>query len=274
MNITQRLLVVVLFFVLNHCAGQEDNRETGQEEMPKERNSEMEERKAMQAAMDSFSLDYLMGKFNPAIEKGFAKIPGEYASRANMYLRKDAYEAFMRMYKAAREDGITLRILSATRNFEAQKGIWEAKWTGQRILSSGENAKKAFPDPKERALKILEYSSMPSTSRHHWGTDIDFNSLNNRYFEAGEGKKVYDWLTTNAARYGFGQPYTPKGAERPYGYNEEKWHWSYLPIAKILTQKAKKELENDMIRGFMGAETARAIDIKTKFILGINPKCK
>ncbi|NJK84501.1 MAG: M15 family metallopeptidase [Saprospiraceae bacterium] len=45
------------------------------------------------------------------------------------------------------------------------------------------------PNPQERALKILKYSSMPGTSRHHWGTDIDLNSFSNSYFEQGEGKK-------------------------------------------------------------------------------------
>ena len=49
---------------------------------------------------------------------------------------------------------------------------------------------------------------MPSTSRHHWGTDIDLNSLNNSYFSSGKGLKEYDWLTTNANHYGFYQVYT------------------------------------------------------------------
>ena len=43
--------------------------------------------------------------------------------------------------------------------------------------------------------EIMKYSSMPSTSRHHWGTDIDLNSLENSYFEKGEGKKYsIGWL--------------------------------------------------------------------------------
>ena len=32
---------------------------------------------------------------------------------------------------------------------------------------------------------------MPSTSRHHWGTDLDLNNLNNSYFTSGKGKKIY-----------------------------------------------------------------------------------
>jgi LAS superfamily LD-carboxypeptidase LdcB len=140
-------------------------------------------------------------------------------------------------------------------------------------LSSGENAARDYPDPKARALKILNYSAMPGTSRHHWGTDIDLNALNNKYFGEGEGLKVYQWLTTHAAEYGFCQPYSKKGALRPEGYNEEKWHWSYLPVAKPLTDLAKQQLKNDMIKGFKGAEAATQIDVVKNYVLGINQDC-
>ena len=45
----------------------------------------------------------------------------QHCSAQGMYLRKEAYEAFKEMYTAAKKDGVTLRIISATRNFEAQK---------------------------------------------------------------------------------------------------------------------------------------------------------
>ncbi len=233
-----------------------------------------ENRLAMQAVADEFSLDYLMGKFDPVEHPDFTLIDPVYSSRAGMYLRKDAYEAFQRMHKAALEDTVRLIIISATRNFYAQKGIWEAKWTGQRRIEGGQDASKAFPDPKERALKILKFSSMPSTSRHHWGTDIDLNNLTNEFFEKGEGLRIYTWLQENAADFGFCQPYTPKDAGRPFGYNEEKWHWSFMPVAQPLTHKAAKDLRDSMITGFEGAEVAAEIGVVEKYVLGINPKCK
>jgi len=229
---------------------------------------------AMQNLADEFTLDYLMGKFDPAGHPDFTLVDPQYASREGMYLRKDTYEAFKKMHAAALEDSVQLVIRSATRNFESQKGIWEAKWTGQRKIEGGQDATKAFPDPKERALKILKFSSMPSTSRHHWGTDIDLNNLTNAYFEKGEGLKVYTWLQANAADFDFCQPYTAKDAGRPFGYNEEKWHWSYLPVAQPLTYKAARELNDEMISGFMGSEVAGEIDVVEKYVLGINPECK
>lgn len=220
-----------------------------------------------------FSLDYLMGKFDPARHPDFVLVDKKYANAEGYYLRKETYAAFKKMWEAAQADNVTLTILSATRNFYRQKAIWEAKWSGSRQIENGTNAALKYPNPKIRALKILEYSSMPGTSRHHWGTDIDLNDLDNFTFEHGRGRKVYEWLQNHAHEYGFCQPYTEKDQSRPDGYNEEKWHWSFTPISKQLTEIAAQHLQNQMIGGFQGAETARELDIVKKYVLGINPSC-
>lgn len=218
-----------------------------------------------------FDIKYIMGRFEPADHPDFARIDPTMASRSDMYLRKDAYEAFKRMREAAAAEGVKLFIISATRNFAYQKGIWEAKWRGERLVD-GQNLAETMPNAAQRALKILEYSSMPGSSRHHWGTDIDLNELQDKYFtENGEGRKIYAWLSAHAAEYGFCQPYS---AGRPHGYHEEKWHWSYLPVARQLTRMAARQMTDDMIQGFSGAETAKSIGIVQKYVLGINEECK
>ena len=221
----------------------------------------------------SFDANYIMGKFDPAQHPDFVKVDKKYADVEGYFLRKETYASFEKMCEAAKADGVTLTIVSATRNFERQRAIWEGKWSGSRLIENGANAAKKYPDPKTRALKILEYSSMPGSSRHHWGTDIDLNDLDNYTFEQGPGKKVYDWLQKHAHEYGFCQPYTPKGDARPNGYNEEKWHWSYIPVAKKLTDLAARTLTDDMIGGFKGAETAIEIKVVEKYVLGINQEC-
>lgn len=218
------------------------------------------------------TIDYLMGKFDPNTHLDFIQIEKKYASRAGMRLHKQTYEAFLNMRKAAAEEGIQLKILSATRPFDHQKRIWESKWSGARQVD-GKPLPKSHPDPKQRALKILEYSSMPGTSRHHWGTDIDINALNNAYFDKGNGLKEYEWLVKNAPGFGFCQPYSPKGTERPDGYNEEKWHWSYLPISKALTEQYNLRIKSADISGFEGAEAAALIDVVPKYVMGINKDC-
>jgi LAS superfamily LD-carboxypeptidase LdcB len=220
----------------------------------------------------SITLDYLLGKFDPKKNNEFIKVDQKHASKADFYLRKDTYDAFQKMYEVAKKDGIQLQIISATRPFSHQKSIWEAKWTGNRKID-GQDISKTINDPVNRALKILEYSSMPGTSRHHWGTDMDINALTNEYFDKGKGLKEYEWLVKNAAQFGFCQPYSQKGKDRPNGYNEEKWHWSYLPFAKKLTDQYKLRLNDESISGFEGAETATKIGVVEKYVLGINTEC-
>ncbi|MEY4927148.1 MAG: hypothetical protein RI894_1584 [Bacteroidota bacterium] len=213
----------------------------------------------------------LMGKFDPASHPDFVAIPRDYTDGGqSYYLRKEAMAAFKLMHEAAKKEGINFFIISATRNFDRQKQIWESKWTGKTIVG-GKNLAKAVTDPTERAYKILTYSSMPSTSRHHWGTDFDLNSLEPAYFSKGQGKKVYDWLVAHAAEYGYAQPYT---AGRTSGYNEEKWHWSYTPLSRKYTQNYAKNIKNSEITGFLGSETAATIDMVNKYVLGVAETCK
>jgi len=220
------------------------------------------------------TVDFITGHFNPATDSTFVQISEKYADRRGMYMKKQAFDSFIKMWADAKKDGVDLVIRSAARNFDYQKGIWERKWTGKTILSNGENAATVYSKPEERALKILEYSSMPGTSRHHWGTDIDFNNFNNEWFESGEGLKLFNWLEEHAADYGYCRPYTQKGENRPHGYNEEKWHWSYMPLSQAYTEFAKTELNNINIKGFKGSEVANSIDVINKYILGINHSCK
>ena len=229
--------------------------------------------KSTMSSISPITLDDVMGKFIPAEDDDFVIIDMAYASRENMYLHKDTYSAFLKMHAAAKEDSINLTIRSATRNFYDQKRIWENKWNGNTLVEGGQNLAKTVADPKDRALIILKFSSMPGSSRHHWGTDIDINNFENNYFESGQGLKEYNWLVENAPSFGFCQPYTAKDNQRPNGYNEEKWHWSYLPVAVPLTRFVEKHLLNNMIEGFEGATTAQAIDIKTNYMLGINKTC-
>ncbi|MEM9835523.1 MAG: M15 family metallopeptidase [Bacteroidota bacterium] len=221
------------------------------------------------------SIRYVTGKFTPKDHPDMVLVPAELTDGDGSYhMHRAALESFKRMHAAAKADGVSLSIVSAFRNFTRQKAIWEAKWNGKRLLEGKDKADEVYPDPAKRALAILRYSSMPSTSRHHWGTDIDINRLNNEYFASGTGKNVYDWLTENAATYGFCQTYTPLGKERPNGYQEEKWHWSYLPIAQQLTGFAEQYLSYEHITGFAGAESASSIEVIPKYVLGINKACQ
>jgi len=215
---------------------------------------------------------YLLGHIDPATDANFSRVANPYASREGLYLLDEVYRAFVQMHQAAKKDGVSLVIVSATRSFNAQKRIWERKWTGGRLVD-GRNLAKAVPDPIARARIILRYSSMPGTSRHHWGTDIDINSVENAYFASGPGRKVFEWLAANASNFGFCQTYTAKGNDRPYGYEEEPWHWSYCPMANRYLRQYTKKVTYDDIRGFKGSDTAAQLDVIKHYVLAINPAC-
>lgn len=207
--------------------------------------------------------DFLTGRKNYYTDENFMEIPAYQAYRKEMFLLKDTYHAFAKMYDAAKADGITLKIISASRTFDEQKNVWEDKWK--------KNA-TAYPDPVERAQYILQFSAMPGTSRHHWGTEIDLNSLQNSYFETAAGKKIYDWLQTHAHAYGFCQTYNSYTI-RGGGYNEEKWHWSFYPISDSLLTLFKQKVDLRNMHGFSGVETAGQLHVLSDYILKINYEC-
>ena len=204
--------------------------------------------------------EYVLGKFDYTKDSSFVLIPAEATSKT-IYLRKEVWNGFNTMQIAATKDSVSFTIISGTRNFEHQKRIWNYKW----------NEKYKNIPPEKRALKILEYSSMPSTSRHHWGTDIDLNNLNNDYFSEGKGLKEYNWLVENASKFGFYQPYTTKENGRT-GYYEEKWHWSYLPLSSIYLNYYNQHITYKDITDFEGSAFAKEIDIIKNYVNGINPE--
>jgi zinc D-Ala-D-Ala carboxypeptidase len=212
--------------------------------------------------------DYLLGHFEPSNDSRFVQLNSAYAqgSALNGFLRKEAFVAFEEMAKGAKKDGVNLIIISATRNFDSQKKIWENKWNGITKVEGKDLT--TIPDLKERARLILLYSSMPGTSRHHWGTDVDLNSLDNDYFLSGDGLKIYRWLSAHAYEYGFCQPYSSKANGRK-GYEEEKWHWSYLPLSKPLLNEYNQLISYSDINGFDGSQQAPAILIISTYVNGI-----
>lgn len=220
------------------------------------------------------ALKYLIGDINPANDPMFAKIPDKFQGGSRVWGHKDAVAAFVRMADDAAANGYKLKIVSAFRSFSDQKQIWEDKWTGKTLVG-GKKLNVSIPDPKARALKILTYSSMPATSRHHWGTDFDINSVSPAFFNTKDGKRIYDWLVAHAPQYGFCQVYSHKGepGERTVGYEEEKWHWTYRPVSDWYLKQYPVDVGYDHITGFLGSDAAEGIEVIKNYVQGINPEC-
>lgn len=209
----------------------------------------------------NITTDFVLGKFDYKSDSTFTKVDSKYSAK-EIYINTIVYSAFLKMGEAAKKDSIDFKILSGTRNFYEQKAIWERKWNLNSNLNS-----------IDRAKKILEYSSMPSTSRHHWGTDIDLNSLNNSYFNTGKGLETYQWLQAHANSFGFYQVYTNKNNGRT-GYNEEKWHWSFVPLASKYLEFYNSNIKTEDISEFEGSHLAKDLRIIEDYVNGIPTEVK
>ena len=69
----------------------------------------------------------------------------------------------------------------------------------------------------EKAIaKIIEYSTLPGTSRHHWGTEIDIIDagppaegdvlVSQKFHDQGPYDALRAWMETYAHDYGFFSP--------------------------------------------------------------------
>lgn len=215
----------------------------------------------------SFTRSQLIGKGNPDI------IGASYTTK----MHKQAKAAFLKMKAAATNDGITIEVVSAYRSFQRQKEIFEGKYN--RFTNQGMS-------PLEAIEKILEYSTIPGTSRHHWGTDIDIidggvsprpkSVLQPELFH-GKGPfcKLKEWLNTNANSFGFYEVYTNNANRK--GFKYEPWHFSYAAVSKPMLQAYKKLdvqqiLLEEKIKGAEYFTEAFIEKYRTENILDINPE--
>lgn len=214
----------------------------------------------------NFTLEQLIGKGNPDI------VGDSYTSK----MHKEAKKAFLKMKKAAAEENIQIEVVSAYRSFERQKQIFEGKYN--RFTQQGLS-------PTEAIEKIIEYSTIPGTSRHHWGTDIDIidgnaprpkSVLQPEHFHGnGPFCKLKSWLNDHANSFGFFEVYTNNANRK--GFKYEPWHFSYAPVSKPMLEAYKKldlqkVLKNENIQGSDFFSEKFIERYRAENILDINPK--
>ena len=191
-------------------------------------------------------------------------------------LREAAHDAFLKMKKAAYSDGIDIKIVSSYRSFDRQAAIFERKYISYTDKGM---------EPLAAIDKIIEYSTIPGTSRHHWGTDIDIidgyrkvdgDVLVPSKFEAGGPFEDFKkWMDENSKKFDFYLVYTDEPKRK--GFKYEPWHYSYAPLSvPMLTEFRGKNItillkEED----FLGSEhftTGFIRDYIRNNILDINPE--
>lgn len=220
---------------------------------------------SMTSSMQSFTKNQLIGKGNPDITGN------SYTSTMHI----EAAKALELMSQAAKVEGIKIEVVSAYRSFDRQKEIFESKYT--RFLGDGLT-------PSQAIEKIIKYSTIPGTSRHHWGTDIDLidaaaprpesvlQAAN--YHGKGPYCKFKEWMDEHAESFGFFEVYT-NNAQRK-GFEYEPWHFSYAPVS-IRMLKAYKALDlksilsEEKIKGSNYFTDSFLATYRKHHILDINP---
>lgn len=214
------------------------------------------------AQNETYSLDELIGK--KYCTKCYSK---------NNFLHEETYSALKKMQKEALKSGIEILVVSGNRNFNRQKAIFNRKYFHYKSKGLSE---------KEILEKIVEYSTIPGTSRHHWGTDIDIiQKVKNppkkvlvpkNYDVNGPFCHLKEWMDQNAHKFGFHLVYTNEKSRT--GFKYEPWHYSYAPISKKLLFEFLKHNKKEKIFPILNRE----ININKVFydnyiiknILGIN----
>ncbi|QXP55902.1 M15 family metallopeptidase [Cellulophaga sp. HaHa_2_95] len=191
-------------------------------------------------------------------------------------LRKEAHNAFIEMKRAAYTGGIDLKIVSSYRSFDRQQVIFENKFI--KYTDAGMT-------PLDAISKIIEYSTIPGTSRHHWGTDIDvidgYQKVSGDVLvpsKYGEGQPFADfkkWMDENSEKFGFYLVYTDDKKRR--GFKYEPWHYSYAPISipMLETFRSKNLLQIYKDEDFLGSEHFTSGFLRTYItdnVLDINSK--
>ena len=131
-------------------------------------------------------------------------------------------------------------------------------WKSNKVGGTVDRKKWLATPSKDRLAEILKYSSLPGASRHHWATEVDFNSTNVADWLPGKSLAALGtWLDSNASKAGLIRAYTPG---RKGGYNDEPWHFSYAPISVGLRNRYNHQvnLQTDVVDKMVVDITKRA----------------
>ena len=160
----------------------------------------------------------LLNKTNILVNK-YIYLPSDYIpnnlvtisskySTSNKMLVYEAKEAFEQMAQDAKEQGYTIRAISAYRSYDYQKQLYD------NYLSKD-------------SIEIVDtYSARPGHSEHQTGLVVDIDNKE-KNFENFENTKEFTWMKDNAHLYGFILRY-PKDKENITGYTYESWHYRYV----------------------------------------------
>jgi len=144
-------------------------------------------------------------------------------SAEDVWVRGELITPISDLIKAARSEGIFLRVNSGYRSFDRQTQVFN---NSANLVQEGE----------------YESAARPGYSEHQLGTAIDISaSLSDNSASLQRG---YVWLKNNAYKYGFTLSY-PSGKETITNFRYEPWHHRYIGVSLATKLHNQGELFNE-----------------------------
>ena len=160
---------------------------------------------------DYMPITTLVNKYNQLPEDvhfdNLVTLEKPYSNTGKRQVRSEMAEPLKQMIDAAKNEGLKLTVISAFRDRDTQKYLFD------------ESKKKNGLD------YALIYSAKPGHSEHELGLAVDLNTTQDKF----KNTKEYTWLKDNAYKYGFVERY-PENKVFITGYGYEPWHYRYLGI--------------------------------------------
>ncbi|MFM2608717.1 M15 family metallopeptidase [Vibrio chagasii] len=179
-------------------------------------------------------------------------------------VHSDVIDDLNSLIEAAQLAGFKMEIASGFRDYKRQSLIWNRKFSGEApILDSDSQPLDASTLTEHQKLSaILRWSALPGASRHHWGCDFDVFARNHLpegvqlqlepwEYLTGHQQVFYQWLSANAAQFGFFFPYSQDLG----GVAIEPWHISHRNVSELCLSQLSptllgKQLKSKPVLGY------------------------
>ena len=130
------------------------------------------------------------------------------------FMQMDAADALARMIEEARQDGVTLQVVSVFRSVEYQVELIRKKLRAGQTID-----------------EVLSVIAAPGFSEHHSGRAVDLTTpASDPLEEQFEYTGAFTWLQKRAGEFSFVMSY-PR--DNRFGVIFEPWHWCFRPEASV-----------------------------------------
>ncbi len=148
--------------------------------------------------------------------------PHDLVQFKGIWVAKRIVKDLQQLLDAAKEAGLTLKVVSGYRSYEMQINTFD-RWAKSELEKNPQLTRE------QAQTRANRYSARPGHSEHQLGTTVDILSAENGYkFSKNKKLKFVGWMEKNAHKYNFKISY-PEGHPE---YDYEPWHVRWYGSSK------------------------------------------